>query len=788
MRGSDALTEHLEQLSSNADAAGQRTRDQLNILSRLGGGHLQNLAATLRDNAEHFQAEFEQIAAAFAVGDPQAACAAYQRDFLQRSVLFLDTLRERGDAFNARGVDDFKPLLIFEYDIVVDARQFDRPANYALVRIRPPEGFPEQRDDGRPWVIIDPRAGHGAGIGGFKHDSEVGMALSDGHPVYFVIFFPHPEPGQTLAEVCHAEAAFLKYVREQHPRSPNPLITGNCQGGWASMILAALYPDLTGPMVIAGAPLSYWAGELGKNPFRYMGGVAGGAAPAALLSDLGSGQFDGAHLILNFEMLKPGKTWWRKHYDLFSNVDSEAPRFLEFEAWWSGFYFMSEAEIRWIVENLFIGNRLVRGEASLNDGTQIDLTRVKSPIVIFASHGDDITPPQQALNWIADLYPSIQELRAHGQVIVYTLHDSIGHLGIFVSASVAREHHKEISSVLKTIETLSPGLYEMLISEYENGFVVSFENRTIEDILKMDDGRDEEVEFAAVAHFSEWLVKTYEVFFRPAVKALVSPAMSREQVRLHPMRLQRSLVSSENPLLEKLPVIAQEARQARTPAGPENPFIRLERLGAETIERSLDFMRDVRDAGIELWFHSLYATPWMRAVGESLPARELSHETAQFPQVQEVMEKAAIGGYPAAIVRMLVLLSHARESIRREKLERSSKILYARPPFDTMPQEHRTQLLREQTMIVEFGGDRALETLNLLLRDDVDRIRAINLVFDITGPVEQMDDVTIAMFRRLQATLRQMARNWNDPALHGGHTAISGDISSNIPSEKDAAE
>lgn len=39
-------------------------------------------------------------------------------------------------------------------------------------------------------IIVDPRAGHGPGIGGFKRDAEVGMALHEGHPTYSVIFFP----------------------------------------------------------------------------------------------------------------------------------------------------------------------------------------------------------------------------------------------------------------------------------------------------------------------------------------------------------------------------------------------------------------------------------------------------------------------------------------------------------------------------------------------------------------------------------------------------------------------
>ncbi len=72
-------------------------------------------------------------------------------------------------------------------------------------------------------------------------------------------------------------------------------------------------------------------------------------------------------------------------------MNNSADRFLDFERWWSGFYFMNEAEIRWILENHFIGNKLTRGEARLNDSTLIDLTRIKVPVIVFASHGDNIT-------------------------------------------------------------------------------------------------------------------------------------------------------------------------------------------------------------------------------------------------------------------------------------------------------------------------------------------------------------------------------------------------------------
>jgi len=111
-----------------------------------------------------------------------------------------------------------------------------------------------------------------------------------------------------------------------------------------------------------------------------------------MAADLGTGKFDGVTLVLNFEKLNPGKTWWRKHYDVFAQVAGEADKFLEFENRWSGFYFMNEAEIRWIIENLFIGNKLTRGKAILDDGTRIDHTKIKAPVVVFASHGDNINP------------------------------------------------------------------------------------------------------------------------------------------------------------------------------------------------------------------------------------------------------------------------------------------------------------------------------------------------------------------------------------------------------------
>ena len=299
---------------------------------------------------------------------PQAAQAAteYLLDAWQRTILTWDVLRERGNQYLEHAKSGNPPVLVFDYETVIDGRELPKPANYALVRVKPPAGYPAADPKKRPFVVIDPRAGHGPGIGGFKIDSEIGIALKVGHPCYFVMFYPQPVPGQTIESVCSAEAQFMLKVNELHPDAEGkPFVIGNCQGGWALMMLAALAPQLVGPILLAGSPISYWAGVAGKNPMRYSGGLLGGTWMASLAGDLGHGKFDGAYLVNNFENLNPSNTYWTKLYNLYAKVDTERERFLEFEKWWGGHYLMNKEEMEWISQNLFVGNKLAVGEVAV---------------------------------------------------------------------------------------------------------------------------------------------------------------------------------------------------------------------------------------------------------------------------------------------------------------------------------------------------------------------------------------------------------------------------------------
>ena len=166
--------------------------------------------------------------------------------------------------------------------------------------------------------------------------------------------------------------------------------------------------------------------------------------------------------IQNFENLNPANTFWKKPYNLFSKIDTEAAHYLEFERWWGGHVNLTADEMQFIVDELFVGNKLAAGQIKSSNGTAIDLRNIRSPIVVFCSKGDNITPPQQALGWILDLYDDVDEIRSYGQTIVYSVHESVGHLGIFVSGGVARKEHGEFASNIDLIDVLPPGLYEAM--------------------------------------------------------------------------------------------------------------------------------------------------------------------------------------------------------------------------------------------------------------------------------------------------------------------------------------
>ncbi len=697
-----------------------------------------------------------------------ASALEYLVDTRQRSILFMDVMRRRGEQYRDHLAETVPHVLNYEIELITDGRSLDRPVNYGLVRIKPPSGV-EIDPKRRPFIVVDPRAGHGPGIGGFKADSEIGVAMKAGHPCYFVGFTPEPMPGQTIGDVARAEGIFIEKVIALHPDADGkPCVVGNCQAGWAVMILASLRPELFGPMIIAGAPLSYWAGVRGKNPMRYSGGLLGGSWLTALTSDIGGGKFDGAWLVQNFENMNPSNTLWSKQYNVYSKVDTEAERYLEFERWWGGHVNLNAEEIQFIVDELFVGNNLAAGRIKTSDGEFVDLRNIRSPIVVFCSEGDNITPPQQALGWILQLYRNVDEIRYYGQTIVYTVHETVGHLGIFVSGGVAKKEHAEFSSNIDLIDILPPGLYEATFTaksdEHANAdliggnWIMRCEQRTLDDLRALGgNSLEDERRFAAAKRVSEINLSNYRTFVQPWVRAFAGIYPAEWVRNLHPLRVGYEAFGRDTPAMKAVALEAEAVRKNRKSAAKDNPFLKAQETFSETVVSVLDKWRDTQEAVSESLFLSIYGSPVLQAAvgvdpkADPSPVPEMSAEHRKLLDARIAELKAGIGsgGLRECSIRALLYVGMTRGMFDERSLEALRRMRREDEASRITLSQFKT-LVREQFFMLILDQEASLAAIPKMLPENMElRRNAIAAIREVLSAVGEISGETAARLKRV---------------------------------------
>jgi hypothetical protein len=711
----------------------------------------------------------------------------YWLDAWERTILTLDVMRQRGQAVAAHEAETVPNVLTFEAELVMDGRTLERPVNFGLARIVPPEGV--SIDPLKPpFVVVDPRAGHGPGIGGMKQSSEIGLAMQAGHPCYFIGFTPEPEPGQTIVDVCRAEAAFIAEVARLHPEAVSkPVVIANCQAGWQTIMAAAVRPDLMGPIMVVGAPMSYWAGKRGGSPLRYLGGLLGGTWLDALTGDLGCGIFDGAWLVANFESLNPANTYWEKAYNLYSKVDTEGARFIDFETWWGSPVLLNAGEMQWIADNLFVGNKLSSGALRAPDGARVDLRNIKGPIIVFCSWGDDITPPPQALGWITDLYEHEREIADAGQTIVYTLHQTIGHLGIFVSGKVADKEHREFTACMDLIDLLPAGLYEAVISEVEPGtkhpdlingrYLFRLEGRTIEDVRQLVERRpDDDLRFAVAAQVSETNLGLYRTLVSPFVRAMANPATAELMRQLHPNRFRFSFLSDANPLMAPVAGLAEQVRAQRHPVSADNPLLAMQSAVSAWIVRGWESFRIARDATQEAVFLATYGSPLLRAAAglgqaEEHPGRRIERDLAReadAARVRSELEQRFETGDPVeAGLRALTYVHRAERTFDEREFAVLKTLRETQPPAERRSFAEFKDAVREQSLLVRLDEERAIAAIPKLLADEPEKSR---LTLDAVHKVlDAREELSEEGRRRLQRIDSLFEANAQRPRLEASH-------------------
>jgi len=487
-----------------------------------------------------------------------------------------------------------------------------------------------------------------------------------------------------------------------------------------------------------------------------------------MTSDLGGGKFDGAWLVQNFENMNPSNTLWTKQYNVFSKVDTEADRYLEFERWWGGHVNLNAEEIQFIVDELFVGNNLAAGRIKTSNGEVIDLRQIRSPIVVFCSKGDNITPPQQALGWILDLYRDVDEIRYYGQTIVYTVHETVGHLGIFVSGGVAKKEHAEFSSNIDLIDVLPPGLYEATFEAKsadtanpdlaQGRWIMRCEQRSLDDLRALGgNSPEDERRFATAKKVSEINLTNYRTYMQPWVRAVATPQMAEWMRKLHPLRLSYDLFGREGPLMKRVAAGAEAIREHRKPAAKTNPFLEAQETFSKSIVSAFDTWRDAQEALSESMFLAVYGSPALQAAvgidpnADPSPRPEMTpeHRKALDARIAELKSKIAQGGLRESGIRALLYIGMARGMVDERSLE-ALRRMRREDAGERLTLAEFKMLVREQFFMLLLDQEAALAAIPKMLPTDMEARRAVyTSIREVLSAAGEISGETRTRFERV---------------------------------------
>lgn len=131
--------------------------------------------------------------------------------------------------------------------------------------------------------------------------------------------------------------------------------------------------------------------------------------------------------------------------NLFNQVDDDTSvkRNHEFQSWYHRYHPVPGKMYLDIVEQLFKGNRLIKGELTILDRT-VDLKAITNPLVLIGGTADDITPPPQVM--AMKQYVSSKQIE---EILV-----PAGHIGVFMGSDIIKNYWP---SILKRIGEGSVG-------------------------------------------------------------------------------------------------------------------------------------------------------------------------------------------------------------------------------------------------------------------------------------------------------------------------------------------
>ena len=282
---------------------------------------------------------------------------------------------------------------------------------------------------------------------------------------------------------------------------------------------------------------------------------------------------------------------------------------------------------------------------------------------------------------------------------------------------------------------LAPGLYEMVIEQepsnpWGNDYKARFEKRTLGDILAIGGGSQNEDDFPQVSIISERNDRLYQMFVSPWVRFFTTPFTAECLRQGNPMRWSRYLISDLNPWFLPVGPTAEWIRENRVVTGESNPCRTLETHLSEQITASLDFYRDIRDAGHEFLFKSLYGNPWLKFMAyirEDLASGGENRAASTPPDLEEYSR----GGFAEAVVRIMMAMAEGDRVFDEKELSVIEALIRVNGRLKRIGTRRMKNLIKEQMHLLDADRDMALSSLADLLRNRDDRIEALEIAKNI---------------------------------------------------------
>ena len=345
--------------------------------------------------------------------------------------------------------------------------------------------------------------------------------------------------------------------------------------------------------------------------------------------------------------------------------------------------------------------------------------------------GDNITPPQQAFNWVADVYGSTDEIKARGQVIVGLLHENVGHLG-HLRLRQGREEGARADRLGAEVdrgaaarplrhedqgEQGADGKVEYEVEFASGGWRRSSGGSTASNASTRSRSRR-----SRAAEFNQ---RAYELFAQPLVQAMANEDAAKRRARIPPAA--RRAMGGVRP--QSLAALARPAAEAvkaqRQAADAGQPVRKVEALVSEAGERLARLLpRDPRcgqrgrcsSRPTAICSRSTSPTRQARA-GAARP--QAGRRARAAGGASEALASIAKGGYAEALARTAALLAQRGRAVPARALELKEELLaeYQGTCCRTSPRDEWRRIRGEQDIIVRYEPEQALETLPGLLAD-----------------------------------------------------------------------